>query len=200
MGSQVKPTTIAGTRLSRRNRLSGWCARSVAETGQAHGAVKRVAGAARATRVESVRSWVKQADTFDGGEIAGVTSAEAERGEASRAGSEGVAGPARDEILRAGFDFPSRDGARPSTAMIVEFLDANRVTKLGVELGLHGVARNRSEHVLGEGQIDAGARGGKMGMVRAGSDDQGGCSTLTTASTGRARCGKRCVARRGRRP
>ena len=48
-----------------------------AETGQAHGAVQRVA-AQLGYGVESVRGWVKQAD-IDGGVTVGVSTAEAER-------------------------------------------------------------------------------------------------------------------------
>lgn len=48
-----------------------------AETGQSFGAVKRVAGQL-GYGVESVRSWVKQAE-IDGGVRPGVTSSESER-------------------------------------------------------------------------------------------------------------------------
>jgi transposase len=48
-----------------------------AETGLAHGAVKRVAGQL-GYGVESVRSWVKQAE-IDGGTRPGLSSGEAER-------------------------------------------------------------------------------------------------------------------------
>ena len=76
MGSQVKPTTRRYT-VEQKEQAVRLVRKIRAETGQAHGAVKRVA-AQLGYGVESVRSWVKQAD-IDGGEIAGVTSAEAER-------------------------------------------------------------------------------------------------------------------------
>ena len=66
-----------GTRKSRRIRRCGWSARSASETGERHGAVKRVAEQL-GFGVESVRSWVRQAD-IDDGSIGGVTTAEAER-------------------------------------------------------------------------------------------------------------------------
>ena len=76
MGSLDKPTTRRymveqkeqAVRLVRKIR---------AETGQAHGAVQRVA-AQLGYGVESVRGWVKQAD-IDGGVTVGVSTAEAER-------------------------------------------------------------------------------------------------------------------------
>ena len=76
MGSLDKPTTrrytveqkVQAVRLVRKIR---------AETGQAHGAVQRVA-AQLGYGVESVRGWVKQAD-IDGGVTVGVSTAEAER-------------------------------------------------------------------------------------------------------------------------
>ena len=76
MGSQVKPTTRRYT-VEQKEQAVRLVRKIRAETGQAHGAVKLVA-AQLGYGVESVRSWVKQAD-IDGGEIAGVTSAEAER-------------------------------------------------------------------------------------------------------------------------
>ncbi len=76
MGSQVKPTTRRYT-VEQKEQAVRLVRKIRAETGQAHGAVKRVT-AQLGYGVESVRSWVKQAD-IDGGEIAGVTSAEAER-------------------------------------------------------------------------------------------------------------------------
>ena len=76
MGSQVKPTTRRYT-VEQKEQAVRLVRKIRAETGLAHGTVKRVA-AQLGYGVESVRSWVKQAD-IDGGEVAGVTTAEAER-------------------------------------------------------------------------------------------------------------------------
>ena len=65
MGSQVKPTTRRYT-VEQKEQAVRLVRKIRAETGQAHGAVKRVA-AQLGYGVESVRSWVKQAD-IDGGE------------------------------------------------------------------------------------------------------------------------------------
>ena len=76
MGSQDKPTTrrYAQVQKDRAVRL----VRQVrAETGQPFGAVQRVAGQL-GYGVESVRSWVKQAD-IDEGVTAGVTTVDLER-------------------------------------------------------------------------------------------------------------------------
>ncbi len=76
MGSQNKPTTRRYT-VEQKEQAVRLVRKIRAETGQAHGAVQRVA-AQLGYGVESVRSWTKQAD-IDGGHVAGVTSAEAER-------------------------------------------------------------------------------------------------------------------------
>ncbi len=76
MGSHDKPTTRRYT-VEQKNQAVRLVRRIRAETGQAHGAVQRVA-AQVGYGVESVRSWVKQAD-IDGGVTSGVTTAEAER-------------------------------------------------------------------------------------------------------------------------
>lgn len=62
--------------MRRGPRRCGWCV-SCAELGTDHGTVKRVAEQL-GYGVESVRSWVKQADIDDGAKP-GVTTAEAER-------------------------------------------------------------------------------------------------------------------------
>ena len=67
-----------------------------AETGMTHGAVQRVAEQL-GYGVESVRSWVKQAD-IDDGVRPGVTTGEAERIKRSRAGEPGAA--RANEILK----------------------------------------------------------------------------------------------------
>jgi len=74
MGSPEKPTTRRYTRVQKDQavRLVRQIRR---ETGQAHGAVQRVAGQL-GYGVESVRSWVKQAD-IDDGEAPGTTSTDA---------------------------------------------------------------------------------------------------------------------------
>ena len=59
MGSQVKPTTRRYT-VEQKEQAVRLVRKIRAETGQAHGAVKRVA-AQLGYGVESVRSWVKQA-------------------------------------------------------------------------------------------------------------------------------------------
>lgn len=76
MGSQDKPTTRRYT-VEQKDQAVRLVRKIRAETGQAHGAVQRVA-AQLGYGVESVRSWVKQAD-IDGGVTSGVTTVEAER-------------------------------------------------------------------------------------------------------------------------
>ena len=76
MGSQDKPTTRRYT-VEQKDQAVRLVRKIRAETGQAHGAVQRVA-AQLGYGVESVRSWVKQAD-IDGGFTSGVTTAAVER-------------------------------------------------------------------------------------------------------------------------
>ena len=76
MGSQDKPATRRYT-VEQKDQAVRLVRKIRAETGQAHGAVQRVA-AQLGYGVESVRSWVKQAD-IDGGVTSGVTTAEVER-------------------------------------------------------------------------------------------------------------------------
>ena len=76
MGSQDKPTTRRYT-VEQKDQAVRLVRKIRAETGLAYGAVQRVA-AQLGYGVESVRSWVKQAD-INGGVTSGVTTAEAER-------------------------------------------------------------------------------------------------------------------------
>ena len=76
MGSQDKPTTRRYT-VEQKDQAVRLVRKIRAETGLAYGAVQRVA-AQLGYGVESVRSWVKQAD-IDGGVTSGVTTVEAER-------------------------------------------------------------------------------------------------------------------------
>ena len=76
MDSQDKSTTRRYT-VEQKEQAVRLVRKIRAETGQAHGAVQRVA-AQLGYGIESVRSWVKQAD-IDGGVKVGVTTAEAER-------------------------------------------------------------------------------------------------------------------------
>ena len=76
MGSLDKPTTRRYT-VEQKEQAVRLVRKIRAETGQAHGAVQRVA-AQLGYGVESVRGWVKQAD-IDGGVTVGVSTAEAER-------------------------------------------------------------------------------------------------------------------------
>ena len=104
-----------------------------AETGMTHGAVRRVAEQL-GYGVESVRSWVKQADVDDGVRP-GMTTSEARRlkeleqeNRELRRASENFA--ARGDFLRG--------GARPPAAQVVVFIDANKDAvvdgrRLGVE-------------------------------------------------------------------
>ena len=92
-----------------------------AETGMMHGAVGRVAEQL-GYGVESVRSWVTQAE-IDAGARAGTTTSEAER--------------LKELEQETGGDF-LRGGARPPTAQIVAFIEANKDAivdgrRLGVE-------------------------------------------------------------------
>jgi transposase len=76
MGSSEKPTT---RRYSQEQKLQAVrLVRKVeSETGQRHGAVKRVAGQL-GYGVESVRAWVKQADVDDG-HVSGTSTEDAAR-------------------------------------------------------------------------------------------------------------------------
>ena len=76
MGSQDKSTTRRYT-VEQKDQAVRLVRKIRVETGQAHGAVQRVA-AQLGYGVESVRSWVKQAH-IDGGVTVGVTTVEAER-------------------------------------------------------------------------------------------------------------------------
>ena len=62
-----------GIRRRRRPQRSGWCE----QLGTEHGRVQRVA-AQLGYGIESVRTWVKQAD-IDDGNVAGVTTAESRK-------------------------------------------------------------------------------------------------------------------------
>ena len=76
--------------------------RSVAgRDGDEHGTVQRVAEQL-GYGVESVRTWVKQADIDDGARP-GVTTAEAERGQGARAGGPGAAPRQRDPQAASAF-------------------------------------------------------------------------------------------------
>ena len=76
MGSQDKPTTRQYTQ-EQKDQAVRLVRQIRAETGQPFGAVQRVARQI-GYGVESVRSWVKQAD-IDDGVTAGTTTAESER-------------------------------------------------------------------------------------------------------------------------
>jgi len=76
MGSQDKPTTRRYTQ-EQKDQAVRLVRKIRGETGERFGAVKRVAEQL-GFGVESVRSWVRQAD-IDDGSIGGVTTAEAER-------------------------------------------------------------------------------------------------------------------------
>jgi len=76
MGSQDKPTTRRYT-VEQKDQAVRLVRKVRAETGQAQGSVLRVARQL-GYGIESVRSWVRQAD-IDGGVTLGVTSVEAER-------------------------------------------------------------------------------------------------------------------------
>ena len=76
MGLQDEPTTRRYT-VEQKDQAVRLVRKVRAETGRAQGAVLRVARQL-GYGVESVRSWVRQAD-IDGGVTSGVTSVEAER-------------------------------------------------------------------------------------------------------------------------
>ncbi|SRR6478672_6625352 len=76
MGSSEKPTTRRYS-ASQKEQAVRLVRKIRAETGQQHGAVRRVADQL-GYGVESVRSWVKQAD-IDEGFTAGTTTQDAER-------------------------------------------------------------------------------------------------------------------------
>ncbi|MGA7271756.1 MAG: IS3 family transposase [Acidimicrobiia bacterium] len=98
-----------------------------AETGERHGAVKRVADQL-GYGVESVRSWVNQAD-IDEGVRAGTTSEDAAR--IKKLEQENRELRRANEILKRASGF-LRGGARPPTEVMVSFIDANR-DEFGVE-------------------------------------------------------------------
>ena len=98
-----------------------------AETGQKHGAVQRVADQL-GYGLESVRSWVRQAD-IDDGAAPGISSEDAER--MKRLEQENRELRRANEILRRASAFFAAELDRPSE-VIVEFIDANR-DELGVE-------------------------------------------------------------------
>ncbi|PVE14420.1 IS3 family transposase [Arthrobacter sp. Bz4] len=92
-----------------------------AELGTEHGTVHRVA-TQLGYGVESVRSWVKQAD-IDDGHVAGVSTADAGR---MRDLEQEVRELRRaNEILKRAAKF-LRGGARPPTPEVVAFIDANK--------------------------------------------------------------------------
>ncbi|WP_235201320.1 IS3 family transposase [Microbacterium sp. CH12i] len=92
-----------------------------AELGTEHGTVHRVA-TQLGYGIESVRTWVKQAD-IDDGHVAGVTTVDASR---VRALEQEVRELRRaNEILKRAAFF-LRGGARPPTPEVVAFIDANK--------------------------------------------------------------------------
>lgn len=97
-----------------------------AETGQKHGAVQRVADQL-GYGLESVRSWVRQAD-IDDGAAPGISLEDAERMKRLEQENRELR-RANDPSAGVGF---LRGGARPPTEVIVAFIDANRA-ELGVE-------------------------------------------------------------------
>ena len=107
-----------------------------AELGTEHGTVQRVASQL-GYGVESVRSWVAQAD-IDDGLAPGLTSAEAER--IDELEQENRELRRANEILKSRVGF-LRGGARPPTEVIVEFIDANRD-----EFGVEPICRVLAEH------------------------------------------------------
>ncbi|WP_227531403.1 IS3 family transposase [Microbacterium tenebrionis] len=104
-----------------------------AELGTEHGTVQRVA-TQLGYGIESVRTWVKQAD-IDDGNVAGVTTAESRK---LRELEQEVRELRRaNEILKRAAFF-LRGGARPPTSEVVAFIDANKNDvvegrRLGVE-------------------------------------------------------------------
>lgn len=98
-----------------------------AELGTTQGTVARVANQL-GYGVESVRSWVRQAD-IDEGRAPGVSSAESQRIKGSRAGESRTEARQRDSEACGEF---LRGGARPPTQEIVDFVDVHR-DEFGVE-------------------------------------------------------------------
>lgn len=76
MGSSEKPTTRRYSQ-EQKDQAVRLVRKIESETGQRHGAVKRVAGQL-GYGVESVRSWVKQAD-IDDGHVSGTSTEDAAR-------------------------------------------------------------------------------------------------------------------------
>ena len=77
MGSQGRPTTSRRYAQEQKDQAVRLVRKIRGETGQPYGAVQRVAGQL-GYGVESVRSWVKQAD-IDDGQAAGTSSVQAVR-------------------------------------------------------------------------------------------------------------------------
>ena len=98
-----------------------------AELGTEHGTVQRVARQL-GYGVESVRSWVRQAD-IDDGYAPGVSTAESAAGQGTRAGEPRTQARQRDSEASGQF---LRGGARPPTQEVVDFIDDNR-DEFGVE-------------------------------------------------------------------
>ncbi len=116
-----------GTPIRRRRRRSGWSASCVRSWARDHGTVKRVAEQL-GYGVESVRAWVRQAD-IDEGRDAGDDDGGGGADQGARAGEPGAAPGERDPEVGVGF---LRGGARPPTALIVDYIDA-QPDEFGVE-------------------------------------------------------------------
>ena len=98
-----------------------------AELGTEHGTVQRVARQL-GYGIESVRSWVRQAD-IDDGHVPGVSTTEAQRVKDLEQENRELRARQRDPEASGQF---LRGGARPPTQEVVAFIDANR-DEFGVE-------------------------------------------------------------------
>src|SRR5215210_3928392 len=118
MGASDKPTTRRYSR-EQKDQAVRLVRQLRAETGHAFGAVKRVAEQL-GYGVESVRSWVKQAD-IDDGVTAGTTTLDAERTQRLEQENREVAASQRDSAEGVRVFRPG--GTRPPTSVIVGFID-----------------------------------------------------------------------------
>ncbi|MFV0409672.1 MAG: IS3 family transposase [Paracoccus sp. (in: a-proteobacteria)] len=106
------------------------------ETGEKHGSVKRIAEQLD-IGVESLRSWVKQAE-IDTGDRAGTTTADAEELKALRQEVRELR--RANGILKTAFSF-FRGGARPPLEVIIDYIDAHRD-----EFGVEPICKVLTEH------------------------------------------------------
>ena len=164
-----------------RERAVRMVAETIAEQGERHGAVTRVAREL-GIGTESLRTWLRQAE-IDAGARPGLTSEERERLKALERREPRAAARQRDPALGRGF---LRAGTRPATVQVVSFLTMHRSLRGRADLPRPG----RSPHLicrppsaaLGRGQSSTDHR-----QVTAGPDRISGQRELVPNLGGRPR-------------